>query len=86
VVPGVNRVFAHDGREYHLQLEDLGAEQAALEARVFDKGTLLWRRRVGYAEILAQKLARAEQDDALRALMEKTLQTLQAAIAKGKLA
>jgi hypothetical protein len=86
VVPGVNRVFAHDGREYHLQVEDLGSEQAALEARVFDQGTLLWRRRVGYAEILAQKLARAEQEDALRALMEKTLQTLQAAIAKGKLA
>ena len=86
MVPGINRVVSHEGHEYHVQVEDLGVEQAALEARVFEKGTVLWRRKVGYADILAQKLARLQQDDALRALMEKTLQTVQAAIAKGKLA
>jgi hypothetical protein len=46
---------------------------------------VLWRKRVPYAEVLAQKLPREEQDEALRALMEKTLHTVQAAIAKGKL-
>jgi hypothetical protein len=45
----------------------------------------LWRRRVPYAEILAKGLDKVAQEDELRALMEKTLHTVQAAIAKGKL-
>jgi hypothetical protein len=85
VIVGVNRVFEHEGRSYHLQAEDLGVEQAAFEARVYDGGTILWKKRVAYAELLAQQLPKLEQDDALRALMEKTLHTVQAAIAKGKL-
>ena len=86
MIVGVNRVFEHEGRSYHLQAEDLGVEQAAFEARVYDGGTILWKKRVAYAELLAQQLPKLEQDDALRALMEKTLHTVQAAIAKGKLA
>ena len=85
MIVGVNRVFEHEGRSYHLQAEDLGVEQAAFEARVYDGGTILWKKRVAYAELLAQQLPKLEQDDALRALMEKTLHTVQAAIAKGKL-
>ena len=45
---------------------------------------LPWRRG-RYAEILARKLPRTEQDEELRAFMDKTLHTVQAAIAKGKL-
>ena len=86
MIVGVNRVFEHEGRSYHLQAEDLGVEQAAFEARVYDGGIILWKKRVAYAELLAQQLPKLEQDDALRALMEKTLHTVQAAIAKGKLA
>jgi hypothetical protein len=86
MVPGVNRVFPHDGKDYHLQAEDLGTDQACFEARVYDGGTVLWHKRISYAELVAQKLPKADQDDALRALMEKTLHTVQAAIAKGKLA
>jgi hypothetical protein len=85
VITGVNRVHHHDGREFHLQAEDLGEQQACFEVRVYDAGTVLWRKRIPYAELLAQKLPRAEQDEALRVLMEKTLHTVQAAIAKGKL-
>jgi len=55
------------------------------EIRVYDGGTVLWRKRLPYAEILEQKLPKLEQDESLRALMEKTLHTVQAAIAKGKL-
>jgi len=85
VIGGVNRVYEHEGREYHIQAEDLGVEQAAFEVRVYDGGAVLWRKRLPYAELLAKKLPKAEQDEELRALMDKTMQTVQAAIAKGKL-
>jgi hypothetical protein len=82
----LNKLFPHGGREYHLQAEDLGPEVGAFEARVYDGGAILWRKRVAYADVVAQKLPREEEADAVRALMEKTLQTVQAAIVKGKLA
>ena len=85
MIVGVNKVYEHGGREYHIQAEDLGVEQKCFEVRVYDKGTVLWRKRVPYDEVLAKKLPKLEQEDALRALMEKTLHTVQAAIAKGKL-
>jgi hypothetical protein len=86
MIVGVNRVYEHDGREFHLQAEDLGVDQACFEVRVYDGGTVLWRKRVPYADVLAQKLPKLEQEESLRSLMEKTLHTVQAAIAKGKLA
>jgi hypothetical protein len=85
VIGGVNRVYEHAGREYHIQAEDLGVEQAVFEVRVYDGGAVLWRKRLPYAEILEKKLPKADQDDELRVLMDKTLHTVQAAIAKGKL-
>jgi hypothetical protein len=85
MIMGTNRVFAHGGRDYHLQIEDLGTAQAAFEARVYDQGALLWRKRVPYDEIVARGLPKTEQDEALAALMEKTLITVEAAIAKGRL-
>ena len=86
MIVGVNRVYEHDGREFHLQAEDLGVEEACFEVRVYDGGTVLWHKRVPYDDVLAQKLPKLEQEESLRALMEKTLHTVQAAIAKGKLA
>jgi hypothetical protein len=86
MIVGVNRVYEHDGREFHLQAEDLGVQEACIEVRVYDGGAVLWRKRVPYGEVLAQKLPKLEQEESLRALMEKTLHTVQAAIAKGKLA
>ena len=85
MIGGVNRVYEHGGREYHIQAEDLGVEQAMFEVRVYDGGAVLWRKRLPYAELLAKKRPKAEQDEELRALMEKAIQTVQAAIAKGKL-
>jgi len=86
VIVGVNRVYEHDGKQYHIQAEDLGLEQACFEVRVYDHGTVLWRKKLPYGEILQKNLPKLEQDESLRALMEKTLHTVQAAIAKGKLA
>jgi len=85
VIVAVNRVFPHDGKDYHLQAEDLGLQQACFEARVYDGGTILWHKKVSYADVVARNLPRIEQDEALRLLMEKTLHTVQAAIVKGKL-
>ena len=85
MIGGVNRVYEHEGREYHIQAEDLGVEQAVFEVRVYDGGAVRWRKRLPYAELLAKKRPKAEQDEELRALMEKAIQTVQAAIAKGKL-
>ena len=81
----VNKVYEHEGKQLHLQAEDLGAEAACFEVRVYDQGTVLWQKRVPYAELLAKHLPQEEQDLALHALMEKTVHTVQAAIAKGKL-
>jgi len=85
VIVGLNRVYEHDGRQLHIQVEDLGEEQACFEVRVYQGGTVLWHRRVDYSETLRQGLARLELEDALRAQMEKTLHTVQAAISRGKL-
>ena len=85
MIGAVNRVFEHEGREFHLQAEDLGEPQSCFEARVYERGGVLWLKRIPYDDVLAQKLPRLEQDEAVRALMEKTLHTVQAAIAKGKL-
>jgi len=85
MIMGVNRVYTHEQREYHLQAEDLGLDEAAFEVRVYDQGSVLWRKRVPYQEVLDQKLPKVELEEALRSLMEKTLHTVQAAISKGKL-
>lgn len=85
MIIGVNKVFEHSGREYHIQCEDLGVEQACFEVRVYDRGTVLWRKRVPYADVLAKGLPKIELEEALRHLMEKTIITVEAAIAKGKL-
>lgn len=83
MVIGANTVFKHEGREYHLQAEDLGTGAAAYEVRVYDSGSVLWLKRISYRDLEA--LPKREHDQALRARMEKTLLTVRAAIAKGKI-
>lgn len=85
LITGVNTIFKHEGKDYHLQAEDLGTETAAFEARVYDGGSVLWLKRFSYADLEAKELPKGEHDQALRALMEKTVLTVQAAITKGKI-
>ena len=85
VVTGINTVFEQDGKQFHLQAEDLGSEAAAFEVRVYDKGSVLWLKRVSYGDLEEQGLPKLERDQLLRTKMEKTLLTVKAAIAKGKL-
>ena len=86
MIIGVNRAFEHAGKVFHIQAEDLGLEGGAgFEVRVYDGGTVLWRKRVGYAEVVARGLPKLEFEEELRSLMEKTIHTVQAAIAKGRI-
>jgi len=85
MIIGVNRVYEHAGKEYHLQAEDLGTERASFTVRVYEGGTVLWQKKVSYQEIVGQQLPKADQDESVRSMMERTLYTVQAAIAKGKL-
>jgi hypothetical protein len=82
MVTGSNRVFAHAGREFHIQVEDLTSGDT-VEVRVYDKGAVLFVKRLPYADAIA---GAASREDAIRAFMEKTIQTISAAIAKGKIA
>jgi hypothetical protein len=85
VIVGVNKIFPHQGTEYHLQAEDLGFDQGSFEVRVYDKGTVLFQKRISYSDLISQKLPKLDFEEAVRSQMEKVLQTVQAAIAKGKL-
>lgn len=85
MIIGVNRVYEHDGKQFHVQAEDLGVDQACFEIRVYERGSVLWRKQVRYDELLQKQLPKAEMEEALRGLMERTVHTVQAAIAKGKL-
>jgi hypothetical protein len=85
MIVGLNRMIEHEGRQLHIQVEDLGEEHACFEVRLHEGGGIRWRKQVGYRDILDRKLPKAEQDDAVRASMEKMLHTVAAAIGRGKL-
>ena len=85
MIAGLNRVVGHEGRQFHIQVEDLGEDQACLEVRLHEQGGVLWSKRVSYQDIVARKLPKAERDEAVVSQMEKTLHTVAAAIARGKL-
>jgi len=85
VIVGLNRIFEHEGREFHIQVEDLGEEQASFDVRVHSGGGIVWQKKMSYAETLAKGLPKAEQDEAVSSAMEKAMHTVEAAIARGKL-
>lgn len=85
MITGINTLFEHDGKTYHLQAEDLGEEHTAYEVRVYDEGSVVWQKRLSYSDLEARQLPKHEHDQELRAAMEKTLLTVGAAIAKGKI-
>ena len=85
MIAAINRILEHDGHEYHVQSEDLGLDEKAFEVRVYDKGTILWHKRVPYGDSLDLSLPKAELEEQLHTLMDKTVHTVYAAIAKGKI-
>lgn len=85
MITGINTVYEHEGRSFHLQAEDLGEESSVFEVRIYDRGTVLWQKRVPYGDLVDQGFGKNEFEQALRSKMEKTLRTVEAAIAKGKI-
>ena len=85
MISGVNTIFEHGGKKYHLQSEDLGQETAVYEIRVYDEGAVLWLKRMSYSDLVAKGLPKGEFESALRTTMEKTLLTVEAAITRGKI-
>ena len=85
MIVGLNRAVEHEGRQFHVQVEDLGEAHACFAVRLHEAGAILWQKQVDYRDILGRGLPRDEQDEAIRATMEKTLHTVIAAIARGKL-
>jgi len=85
MIVGLNRAVEHEGRRFHVQVEDLGEAHACYEVRLHEGGGILWRKQFEYRDVLARGLPKGEQDDAVRESMEKTLHTVVAAIARGKL-
>lgn len=85
MIAGLNRVVGHQGRQFHIQVEDMGEEQACFEVRLHEQGGVLWSRRVSYQDVVARRLPKAERDEAVVSQMEKALHTVAAAIARGKL-
>jgi hypothetical protein len=85
MIVGLNRIFEHEGRTFHIQVEDLGEEQGSFEVRVHSGGGIVWQKKMSYAETLARGLPKAERDEAVSTAMEKALHTVEAAIARGKL-
>jgi hypothetical protein len=85
VIVGLNRILEHEGRKFHIQVEDLGEAQGSFEVRVHSGGGIIWQKKMSYAETLAKGLAKAEQDEAVSSAMEKAMHTVEAAITRGKL-
>ena len=85
MIVGLNRAVEHEGRQFHVQVEDLGEGHGCFEVRLHEGGGILWRKQVDYRDVLGRGLPKEEQDEAVRASMEKTLHTVLAAIARGKL-
>jgi len=85
MIVGLNRAVEREGRHFLVQVEDLGEAHGCFEVRLHEGGGILWRKQVDYREILGRGLPKDEQDEAVCASMEKTLHTVVAAIARGKL-
>ena len=85
MIVGFNRHYEHDGKTFHIQVEDLGDEAGRFEARVYIQGSVIWSKRIPYESVIADDMPKQERDHALRTQMEKTLHTVVAAIAKGKI-
>jgi hypothetical protein len=85
LLPGINRVVEQEGSRYLVECEDRGTSEGAFEVRVVRDGSQLWSRRFPYQDLLERELPETELEHELAGRAEKTIQTVQAAIARGKL-
>ena len=84
MLAAVNQVFEHEGRQYHINCEDFGFEVRTIAVRILDQGGILWEKVMPY-QTDKQEDERREAERAVGAQMAKTVQTVRAAIAAGRL-
>jgi hypothetical protein len=53
MVPGINTDVSHDGVDYHVQTEDLGAKNPIILTLVYRNGAVVLRDTLEYGQILA---------------------------------
>ena len=51
MIVGLNRAVEHEGRQFHVQVEDLGEAHACFEVRLHEGGGILWRKPLPFLEL-----------------------------------
>jgi len=66
MVPGINTDVTHDGVDYHVQTEDLGAKNPIILTLVYRSGAVVLRETLDYGQTLATE----PSPSLIRALMD----------------
>lgn len=76
MLPGLNTDVQYRNKTYHVQTEDLGAENPYLLTLLYHAGTILHRVKTGYADLLARRDSSKEVAALMRRQHEKVIQTV----------
>lgn len=66
MLPGINTEVTHDGVDYHVQTEDLGAKNPTILTLVYRDGAVIFRETLDYGQTLVTE----PSPSLLRALMD----------------
>jgi hypothetical protein len=80
MLTGYNTDIQHDGKTFHVQTEDKGAENPMIESLIYVGGQILDARRQSYAD----RLAAGMTPEQIAVLMERQHQTIVRDIRLGK--
>lgn len=80
----INILFDHDGGRYDIQAEDMGADKAFLDLRIYREGAIVFQKQIPYRDQVPADLPLREHDQQIRGLMMRHIETLKKGIAAGK--
>jgi hypothetical protein len=80
---GFNRIVSHEGRDLHVQIEDLGAALGVFEARIYEGGQVVFHKRMPHPP--AKGAGVEERREQLKTAAEHLMVTLSEAIRRGKI-
>ena len=80
----INILFDHDGGRYDIQAEDMGAEKALLDLRIYREGAIVFQKQIAYKDQVPGDLPPREHALQVRSLMMRHIETLKKGIAAGK--
>jgi hypothetical protein len=85
MIVGTNEHFAHEGTDYHIQVEDLDGSWE-LEVRVYVGGTIVFNKRQSYLKVVEGITAPGKAEMLIADEMRKLVVIIKAAIQKGRIA